>query len=998
MSNPKVSIIIPVYNIEKYIAKALDSLLVQSLSDIEIICVDDNSSDNSLKILKEYQKKDSRIKIVEQKENKGQASARNKALEKAAGEYIGFVDGDDWVKDSMFQKLYDKAKGTDSDLVLSSAYSFDEQKGLIDKENRYYSTDIYDETFDNKVFSYKDNLDSVLDLNVVIWNKLYKKSFLIENNIRFNEGFIYEDLPFITEVYLKAKKVTLVRDFLYYYRENRENSTMSNHEKKIFDRIGMVSLTLDILKKTPEYKVLYPRIFTWVINDLFHRFVLIDAQYRQNFYKKMQKIFQGLDDKNIPPESLDNIYYYKEYKLVKEKTFEEYNQVMFKEYVSFKERENHFESDKQKELYKQQVVYEGIIDQTKNLTASFYEKMIEDMKASSKSFYENELNNLKQGYDRDFWQQKDNYEKALGEVWQKHAALTQDNALLNIEREKLLQDNNNLVQYNSDLLQEKERLLQDNNNLVQYNSDLLQEKERLLQDNNNLVQYNSDLLQEKERLLQDNDNLVQYNSDLLQEKERLLQDNNNLVQYNNDLNGQNDNLSQENLSLRQENDNLIQQNIDLNEQNNILIQENASLAQHNNDLNEQNNHLSQENAKFLQENAKLLQDNINIVQYNNDLLTEKEQLTKDKVRLIAENEELIKKYKKDTKYLRTLIRVLGAVRDFYNNNKKLIKEKLQQKKNIEAQLKPKVSIVLPIYNVGQYLKESLDSLINQELKEIEIICVNDGSTDNSAEILEEYRKKDNRIIVINKPNNQGTGIARNDGLKLATGECIGFVDPDDWVKPNMFKRLYEVLKEKDVDIVMSLPDGFNEGTQTLEPFPYFVEGNFSPDLDNKIFNWREISPFKYPMCVWNKLYTKKLFDENNISFAEGLDFEDHKVIFKSLLCADKIYFIREKFYVYRFNRGGSILSDNNRRLLDHIEIFDIVENILKETNTYDSLRMDFLFYKIHNILYYYSMIKEEFKEEYRQKMVEAIAETDLKEEELKELLPKYPELQEYLTA
>lgn len=351
-------------------------------------------------------------------------------------------------------------------------------------------------------------------------------------------------------------------------------------------------------------------------------------------------------------------------------------------------------------------------------------------------------------------------------------------------------------------------------------------------------------------------------------------------------------------------------------------------------------------------------------------------------------EELLNPYKK-------LIKLQNKIQKKFNIEPKKVQEEIKVE-NDETNVsnsyeQPKVSVILPVYNVGKYLRQSLDSLLDQTLKEIEIICVDDGSTDDSYEILEEYKLKDSRIKVIHKEN-KGTGAARNDGLRLATGECIGFVDPDDWVKPNMFERLYSEIKEKNLDIAMCMPDGYDEKNAVNAPFPYFVDANFEHIIDDRIFNWRDLSPFQYPMCVWNKLYTKELFDKNNIDFAEGLDFEDHKVIFGTLLTAERMYFIREKLYVYRFNREGSVLTDNNRRLIDHIKIFDIVENLMKETNTYNILRNDFLTYKIHNILYYYSMIKDEFKSEYYDNMVQSIKDTNLTDEEHNMLCSKYPEL------
>lgn len=339
-----------------------------------------------------------------------------------------------------------------------------------------------------------------------------------------------------------------------------------------------------------------------------------------------------------------------------------------------------------------------------------------------------------------------------------------------------------------------------------------------------------------------------------------------------------------------------------------------------------------------------------------------------------------------------LVNIFKRIKRKLSLKKRKVQEPVIRQTNPDYKVNtPKVSVILPVYNVGKYLRQSLDSLINQTLKEIEIICIDDGSTDDSSDILEEYKSKDSRIIVVHKEN-KGTGAARNDGLRLAKGECIGFVDPDDWVKPEMFERLYNLIKEKNVDIAMCMPDGYDEKNQINAPFPYFVEDNFKCIPVNKIFNRKDLSPFKYPMCVWNKLYTKELFDKNNIEFAQGLDFEDHKVIFGALLTAEKIIFIPEKLYVYRYNREGSVLTDNNRRLIDHIEIFNIVENLMKKTNTFDVLRNDFLIYKIHNLLYYYGMIKDEYKQDYYNQMVQSLKDTNLSDEEYNMLCEKYSEL------
>ena len=131
MSNIKVSVIVPVFNVESYLNESLDSILNQTLKDIEIICINDGSTDNSLDILETYSKKDKRIKIIS-KENEGQGVARNVGLDNAQGEYISFVDSDDFIKRDMLEKLYNKAENNDLDLVMCKVSSFDNETHEVD--------------------------------------------------------------------------------------------------------------------------------------------------------------------------------------------------------------------------------------------------------------------------------------------------------------------------------------------------------------------------------------------------------------------------------------------------------------------------------------------------------------------------------------------------------------------------------------------------------------------------------------------------------------------------------------------------------------------------------------------------------------------------------------------------------------------------------------------------------------------------------------------------
>ena len=247
----KVSVIVPFNNVENYISKCLTSLIYQSLEDIEIICINDASTDNSKNIVAEYAKNDKRIKVLNIEKMSGQYYARNLGLEIASGEYIGFVDSDDWVALDMFEKMYNLAKLGNTDITMCQAQLYD------DKEQRIYCDDYYSlknlEKMGNNVFSIEETKEEILNINVVLWNKIYKREFLNNIEAKFPEGFIYEDMLFFFETYLKAKRVNILWEAPYYYRQNRRFSTMQNSDKKVYDRIPMVEKTYRVLEQAPFF-------------------------------------------------------------------------------------------------------------------------------------------------------------------------------------------------------------------------------------------------------------------------------------------------------------------------------------------------------------------------------------------------------------------------------------------------------------------------------------------------------------------------------------------------------------------------------------------------------------------------------------------------------------------------------------------------------------------------------------------------------------------------
>ncbi len=223
----------------------------------------------------------------------------------------------------------------------------------------------------------------------------------------------------------------------------------------------------------------------------------------------------------------------------------------------------------------------------------------------------------------------------------------------------------------------------------------------------------------------------------------------------------------------------------------------------------------------------------------------------------------------------------------------------------------KISIIIPVYNVEKYLRQCLDSLIGQTLKNIEIICVNDGSKDNSLEILREYKNKDSRIVIIDQIN-QGVSVARNNALKIAKGEYIGFVDSDDWVDADFFEKLYYSAIKNDCDIAVGgIAWNFTSGELD------FIDLKFKK---SKIFNK---TPDKYKITrvakaayIWNKIYKKELFEKLKLEFEPGICYEDMMFSHIILHESEKLVTVPNTFYHYRANPLSLVHNDTPEKKLD----------------------------------------------------------------------------------
>lgn len=232
---------------------------------------------------------------------------------------------------------------------------------------------------------------------------------------------------------------------------------------------------------------------------------------------------------------------------------------------------------------------------------------------------------------------------------------------------------------------------------------------------------------------------------------------------------------------------------------------------------------------------------------------------------------------------------------------------------------PKISIVIPCYNVEKYLKQCLDSVVNQTLQDIEIICINDGSTDSTLSILREYENSDNRIKVISK-HNSGYGASMNIGLETAKGKYIGIVESDDYAELNMFETLYNVAEENNLDLVRCQYYLYNSKENSNDPWDnsWVPMGKvYKPLLEQK--------PFGQAPAIWSNLVNREFLNKNNIRFLEtpGASYQDSSFAFKLYACADRFMMIPDRLLHYRIDNENSSVNSSAKANFVNTEYAEI---------------------------------------------------------------------------
>lgn len=255
----------------------------------------------------------------------------------------------------------------------------------------------------------------------------------------------------------------------------------------------------------------------------------------------------------------------------------------------------------------------------------------------------------------------------------------------------------------------------------------------------------------------------------------------------------------------------------------------------------------------------------------------------------------------------------------------------------------KISVIMPVFNAEEYVGIALDSLLKQSFNDMEIICVDDGSTDRSLEILHQYQKKDERINVLQQANKYA-GVARNLGMSVAQGKYLSFLDADDYFRPDMLQKAYECAEEERADVVVFGGEQFRGDINNLEPFSALLREDMLPStakngFENEI-KMENIMNFTNP-APWNKLFRRDFILKQHLQFQDYKRFNDAYFVVMALVLAQKIGIVHENLICYRTGNGNSLQGSNDEVPTQFADVFSDIQNKLVELNLYEQVEKSF---------------------------------------------------------
>lgn len=859
-NEPDVSVILPIYNVEKFLRQCLDSVVSQTLKNIEIICVDDGSTDNSLNILKEYMEKDKRI-IILQQENKGAGVARNAGLAIARGKYLSFLDSDDFFELDMLQTLYENAENNNADIIVHDVYLYDNET----KETSLPTWIFKQEQLPQKVvFNYIDIPNYIFSFShTAAWNKLFKHSFISHESIKFQPLSNSNDFYFVCLALVLAKRISIVNKRLLYYRTNNKQSLSNKKERKLNPENGYTAINAlrSKLRGIGIYESLEQSVIDRLMSIYYYNSHLGDDDLKNYIYSRFKT--QWLKEFNL--ESRKASFFYRS-------------------------------------------VYYEMLQEIKNMAVSnnrFDTKIKIAIHGSccSREIFNSSLNT--------FELVSFLFQNPFHTMFEKPFSIE-------IEEEELLTDSISDSKFMRRMVANefnKKALQILNNNPADY---LMIDVVDLRLGRFNVCFNNG----EKTKILETNETTKK----IQQLKEQLKSF---------------DFTPESSMNISEEEwdcliDKYVTELKKIYPVNKIILNRIAIATQYEKDGALVNFTEKTGGAPFRNKNLLLKLQNKLEEKLDGCLI-----LDNPPFPIIADPNHKLGLMSAHLK------------QNVYDWKMKKLQDILLKKP------KPKVSVIMSCYNTAPFLRQALDSVINQTLKEIEIICVNDGSTDNTLDIIKEYAAKDKRIVVIDGPNG-GYGKAMNKGLDAATGEYIGILEPDDYLKLDMYETQYKVAKENNLDFVKAdfyrfVNDDYNYNHLSKNPKDYNIVCKPIEKLET----------FLFIMNTWSGIYRREFIEKFNIRHNEtpGASFQDNGFFFQTFCFAERAMFLDKPFYMNRRDNPNSSVKSKGKVYCMNEEYRYIKELFLKN-KMFNKVKEVYEILKFRNYMFTLTRIDDSFKWQY----------------------------------
>ena len=884
---PKISVIMPVYNVAEFLSASLDSVLNQTLRDIELICIDDGSTDNSLEIAKDYAARDNRITVMAQK-NLGSGPARNAGMRAARGEYIAFMDSDDFYPNgNTLEHMYNTAIANNA-LICGGSLSRISNGELADPK-----------TFEQGYVFERDGFIKYSDyqFDYGYWRFIYNRDFLLKNNLFFPDYLRQQDPVFFIKTMSLAGKFYALREPTYTYRVSHKQIEWT--ERKVADTLRAITDCMLCAEKN-NYDVLYNNIIQNRINN--------------NWFIRVFKLFADNSEiANLISNMIDKIDYPRVYKSDKNFVLSNFYKKFHRELVSVIIPVYNVEKYLAKcldsvinQTYKKLeiiCVNDGSTDKSADILAEYARKderikIITQPNAGLSAARNTGIENCSGEYiyfiDSDDYISNDAIE-VLAKI------MTTEDVDMAYGRVQCFGDMP--AQYLTDKQQYVDRYTRNIGKIETTNN---------LRANILSTAWNK--LYKKSIISKFN---LRFPVGLINEDEYWLWaygihcknyyvTDRVLYFYLQRANS---------IMATRDNDKKIFDILEIYKRIYTFVKDSGKYDKYKDALN-----------TVLNNNIASLSNRV-----PTNLFDEFVTRLKDVEKLVGHNDACE-----------------NAIKQF---DIKIISRATSDKT-------PDVSIIIPVYNVEKYIDDCLNSIESQTLRNLEIICVDDGSTDNSLKILKKHAKQDNRITVISQ-HNQRQGQARNMGMRFANGNYIFFCDSDDLLEKECLKQLLNKITSEKSDICIFGAKNFSDDISNYT-IKDFRDTSAYANRKNKVCTYKDIknaifSHF-YPWC---KLYRRQFIVDNDIKFTTGVFFEDVIFSVKSVILAKRISILDKNMYLYREEQKNSTMgvakttdkSDDVFLFLQQVRDFLVQQSLMME------LESEYIDFFIEQVKYHVNRVE-----------------------------------------